>query len=115
MSWQINSEPIPFSSSEETQGGLTFGPLAGYEKEQLCETINTDTDTGVISKKSGGPVKAAWYDDPPEAGQAGPLPPKPVDPEELVSWDQFTQSTTFHGVKYIFGAQQFKLRRYASL
>ena len=30
---------------------------------------------------------------------------------DLLSWDEFTQSTTFHGVRYIFQRNHFKIRR----
>ena len=30
-----------------------------------------------------------------------------------MTWRTFTKSTTFHGIKYIFDVQSFKLRRYA--
>ena len=31
--------------------------------------------------------------------------------DDLLSWDEFTQSTTFHGVRYIFQRNYFKVRR----
>ena len=31
--------------------------------------------------------------------------------DDLLSWDDFTQSTTFHGVRYIFQRNHFKVRR----
>ena len=37
-------------------------------------------------------------------------PPKPVNPDHAQTFTEFTQDTTFHGVKYIF-ASQHKARR----
>ena len=30
--------------------------------------------------------------------------------DDLLSWDEFTQDTTFHGVRYIFQRNHFKIR-----
>jgi len=36
-----------------------------------------------------------------------------VETEDVeVSWQDFTQNTTFHGIKYIFNKAPFKGRRY---
>ena len=35
--------------------------------------------------------------------------------EDLPTWGDFTQSTTFHGVRYIFQRNHFKVRRWESL
>ena len=55
-------------------------------------------------------------------GQSPGNPPekKPIDQwgseevkgdEENVTWDTFTQNTTFHGVKYVFNRSQYRFRR----
>ena len=31
---------------------------------------------------------------------------------EIQTWDDFTQNTTIHGIKYIFEKSRFKFRRY---
>ena len=35
----------------------------------------------------------------------------PLDEVKVVDWNEFTQNTTFHGVKYIFEESPFRLRR----
>ena len=35
--------------------------------------------------------------------------------DEVQTWGDFTQSTTIHGVKYIFDKGHFKLRRYDTI
>ena len=50
----------------------------------------------------------------PEKGHDGFLPPPPATPDAVPSWNEFTQSTTIHGVKYIFDPRSHSLiRRYS--
>ena len=41
--------------------------------------------------------------------------PGDSEADRIVTWDDFTQSTTFHGVRYIFQRNHFRLRRYVQL
>ena len=37
------------------------------------------------------------------------------DKNEIITWDQFTENTTIHGVRYIFNKTFFKLQRQVKL
>ena len=39
-----------------------------------------------------------------------PLEEKPIEAEDLPTWSEFTENTTFHGIKYVF-QRGFKFRR----
>ena len=106
---------------------LYFGPLAGYDAEELDRRgLDQDKKTAKgfkwFSKKKTennaenkhtkplGPPSGAW-DDPPPTPQVGQWWKK-GDPEEIPTWDEFSQKTTFHGVRYIFDKTPFRTRRY---
>ena len=47
-------------------------------------------------------------------------PPEPIpawdkqderSPDDVISWIEFTENTTFHGVKYIFDDKPYRIRR----
>ena len=46
----------------------------------------------------------------PAAG-VGQSPDEKPDPEEVISWNEFAQNTTFHGIKYIFDKKPIGIRR----
>ena len=106
---------------------LYFGPLAGYDAEELNRRgLDQDKKTAKgfnwFSKKKPennaenkntkplGPPSKAWDDSPPtpQVGQWW----RKGDPEEIPTWDEFSQKTTFHGVRYIFDKTPFRTRRY---
>ena len=123
MQW----DPLSVTGNSEP---LYFGPLAGYDTEELDrkgldqDKKNTKGFKWVSTKESkdkataseekvqqkfpsGKPMKAWDYPPPtPEQGQDLKL-----DPDGVPSWDEFTQTTTFHGVRYIFDKSPNKLRR----
>ena len=37
------------------------------------------------------------------------------DKNDIITWDQFTENTTIHGVRYIFNKTFFKLQRQVKL
>ena len=110
---------------------LYFGPLAGYDTEELdrkgldqdkkttkgfkwlSKNESVDIQGGKIEPKSLFSVQVKAWDDPPptpEQGQKQGQGPK-LDLDGAPSWDEFTQTTTFHGVRYIFDKSPNKLRR----
>ena len=122
MEW----DPMTVTGSSEP---LYFGPLAGYDTDELDRRgLDQDKKTTKgfkwLSKKeptgkavtsvvkveqktpTGPPVKA--WDDPPPTPEQG----QKLDPDGVPTWDEFTQTTTFHGVRYIFDKSPNKLRRY---
>ena len=118
MQW----DPISVTGNSEP---LYFGPLAGYDTEELDRKgLDQDKkttkgfkwvskDKTTASEEKGqqkyplGPQVKAWDDPPtPEQGQGLKL-----DSDGIPSWDEFTQTTTFHGVRYIFDKSPNKLRR----
>ena len=108
---------------------LYFGPLAGYDTEELdrrgidqdkkttkgfkwvsaaagtAETAITKTTSATLQEKE--PLEPELPSS--ELGQ-GPRSKK-FGPDALPTWDEFTQKTTFHGVRYIFDKTRFKIRR----
>ena len=127
MEW----DSIAYVGSSEP---LYFGPLAGYDTDGLdrkgldqdkkttkgfkwLSTTESKDQTAASEEKAeqksplGPPVKS-WDDPPPtpEQGKAKGQGLK-LDPDGVPSWDEFTQTTTFHGVRYIFDKSPNKLRR----
>ena len=47
-------------------------------------------------------VEAAFDYHTPVKGQEAFLPPQAIHPEAVPTWNEFTQSTTIHGVRYVF-------------
>ena len=97
MSW----DPVAAISGGEP---LYLGPLDDNGKKTSDNKLN---DRKV-------PIRV-WYDastakQPEEIGQrsAG----QKDDLETLPTWSEFTQKTTFHGVRYIFDGTPFKIRRF---
>ena len=124
-------DPISVTGNSEP---LYFGQLAGYDTEELDrkgldhdkkitegfkwlpKTDSKDKATeneGKVEQKSplGPPVKA--WDNPPPTPEQGKTKDQglKLDPDVVPSWDEFTQTTTFHGVRYIFDKSPNKLRR----
>ena len=114
-------DPVSVSGSSEP---LYFGPLAGYDVEELdrkgldqdkkttkgfkwLSTKESTANVGKVEQKPplGPPVKA--WDDPPPTPKQG----LKLDSDGVPSWGEFTQTTTFHGVRYIFNKSPNKLRR----
>ena len=110
-----------------------FGPLAGYGPKELegletgkefkwLDKLPSDSNN-VLSVKienipSGPPTKVREAPPPrPEVdqgkGQCQEGRSSTKYPDEIPTWDEFTQTTTFHGVRYIFDKTPFKIRRYA--
>ena len=127
MQW----DPISVSGSSEA---LYFGPLAGYDLEELDrkglyqdkkttkgfkwlskteskDKVTTSEEKAEEKSQSCPPVKA--WDDPPPTPEQGKTEGQSLklDSEGVPSWDEFTQTTTFHGVRYIFDKSPNKLRR----
>ena len=122
MEW----EPITAPGSSES---LYFGPLAGYDTEELDrggldQDMNTVQDFKWLPEKEStvpseenieqkippGPPIKAWYDPPPTPEQ-GQKQGQRLDQDAFPTWDEFTQTTTVHGVRYIFDKSTNKLRR----
>ena len=109
---------------------LYFGPLAGYNTDEfgrrgLDQDKNTakgikcfsenkianyalKDNTETKSTNSYVPPFTTWDDPPPRVGQEW----RKGDAEEVPTWDEFSQKTTFHGVRYIFDKTPFRTRRY---
>ena len=117
MQW----DPVAVTYNSEP---FYFGPLSGYDTEKLDKKgLDQDKKNSKgfkwLSKKESmgdnvekkAPVNS-WDDPPPtpEQGQKQSQSLKP-DPDGAPSWDEFTQTTTFHGVRYIFDKSPNKLRR----
>ncbi len=116
----------------ETTEPFYFGPLSGYGTEEL-DRKGLDQDkkntTGFkwTSKKDphGKKDLPGAEPDPKEnlkkemskEGQGHPeghhegQRPRQKDLDEVPTWDEFTQKTTFHGVRYIFDETPFRVRR----
>ena len=119
---------------------LYFGPLAGYDTEELdrrglnqdkktakgfkwfskkkpSTNINSQVATTTTKNILPGPPTPAWDDPPPtpDVGQGKKQEQPPgynnKDSEDVPTWDEFTQTTTFHGVRYIFDKTPFRIRR----
>ena len=113
---------------------LYFGPLSGCDTEELDrkgldqDKKNTKGFKWLSKKEPEGNVltsedkveKKALFSKPVKAWDDPPPTPKPgqkqdqaqkLDPDGVPSWDEFTQTTTFHGVRYIFDKSPNKLRR----
>ena len=131
-------QPVSTVGSQEP---FYFGPLAGYGAEELDrrgldqdkktgkgfqwfskkDKLSSDSNNAVpvtIENAPPGPPTKAW-DGPPltpevDEGQGHDGRSSTKDLDEIPTWDEFTQTTTFHGVRYIFDKTPFKIRRYAS-
>ena len=113
---------------------LYFGPLAGYDTEELDRRgLDQDKKTtkGFKWVSAGAGETEATTKTRTKISATAPLQEKqPLDPgppsldldeghrskkfgqDELPTWDEFTQKTTFHGLRYIFDKTRFKIRRY---
>ena len=114
---------------------LYFGPLAEYDTEELDRRgIDQDKKTTKgfkwISAVTGSAEAASGKT---KTSSATSQEKQPLDPglpsselsqglrskklgrDELPTWDEFTQKTTFHGVRYIFDKTRFKIRRYQKI
>ena len=109
---------------------LYFGPLAGYDTEELDRRgIDQDKKTTkgfkwmsvavgeaeatVNAKKSATTQEKQHLDPSPFSSELNQgRRSKKFGPNELLTWDEFTQNTTFHGIRYIFDKTQLKIRRY---
>ena len=121
-----------------SQEPFYFGPLSGYDAEELDrrgldqdkktakgfkwfskkDKLPTHSDNVVsvkIENVPPAPPTKAWDGPPatpevdPGKGQHGRSSTK--YPDEIPTWDEFTQTTTFHAVRYIFDKTPFKIRR----
>ena len=127
MQW----DPISVTSNSEP---LYFGPRAGYDTEELdrkgldqdkkttkgfqwVSTKESKDRTTVSEEKAQQKSPQAYqvkaWDDPPPTPEQGKTKGQglKLDPDGVPSWDEFTQTTTFHGVRYIFDKSPNKLRR----
>ncbi len=59
---------------------------SGHEAFSVCAGVAAPFDYNVPDTKGGAFVP----------------PPQVSSPDSVVTWNQFTQQTTIHGVKYIF-------------
>ena len=122
MQW----DSIPYVGNSEP---LYFGPPVGFDSEELdIEGLDEDKKTTKGFKwlpktESKDTVKTSeeqaeqkpqlctivkiWDDSPPTPEQGKTK----SGPDGVPSWDEFTQTTTFHGVRYIFDKSPNKLRR----
>ena len=104
---------------------LYFGPLAGYDTEELDRRgidLDKKTTKGFkwMSEAATAKTKATSATSqekqpldpgPPSLELSQGLRSKKLGRDELPTWDEFTQKTTFHGVRYIFDKTRFKIRR----
>ena len=104
---------------------LYFGPLAGYDTEELDRRgIDQDKKTTKGFKWMSEAATAKTKATSATSQEKQPLDPGPPSSElgqglrskkfgkdEFPTWDEFTQKTTFHGVRYIFDKTRFKIRR----
>ena len=121
MSW----DPV---SAVGTAEPLYFGPLSGYDTTELDKRgLDQDKKTAQgfkwfpkktqLEKKPddknpvGRPVKA-WEESSSTLALNKGQDSKNTDLDDMPTWDEFSQKTTFHGVRYIFDRTQFKIRRY---
>ncbi len=74
---------------------LYFGPASGQDK-----TNDVPLDPYIPEKK---PPMGPWFNEPKSGAESSP--------ELSQTWDEFTQKTTFHGVRYIFDETPFRVRR----
>ena len=126
MSW----DPLSAVGSNEP---LYFGPLAGYDNEELDrkgleqdkKTANgfkgfsneksfkndTKSKTKLDSKTLLSHPAKAWE----EFSQTKTeIKSQNQHLEDTPTWDEFSRKTTFHGVRYIFHRSTSKIRRYTS-
>ena len=92
---------------------MYFGPLSGYDTEELdrkCLDQDKKTAKGFKWQSTKIPVQIGKEEN--DVCQVSDSMSK--TPDDIPSWDEFTQTTTFHGVRYIFDKTPFKLRRYGS-
>ena len=129
-------QPVSTVGSQEP---FYFGPLAGYGAEEpdrrgldqdkktakgfkwfsKKEKLPSDSNNAVpvtIDNVSPGPPAKAWDGPPPtpEVDQGQGHDGRSSAKDEIPTWDDFTQTTTFHGVRYIFDKTPFKIRRYVT-
>ena len=112
---------------------MYFGPLAGYDTEEL-DRRGLDQDKKVVQGfRWTSQDPGIKYEMKPEGnGRDTPTPPphlserwkcqcqcqcKAQSParesiiDEVPTWDEFTQNTTFHGIRYIFDPSAYRMRR----
>ena len=108
---------------------LYFGPLAGYDTDEFYRSWDQDKKTAkefkwfsenktanyALKDKTEtkntnlhGHLFTVWDDPPPQVDQDW----RKGDPEDVPTWDEFSQKTTFHGVRYIFDKTPFRTRRF---
>ena len=123
MAW----DPI---TAVHTTEPLYFGPLAGYDIEEL-DRKGLDQDKKNIKgfkwlskKESENPAEKHPLEknetegsvtSEVDQGQKKGECHKKKNPDDIPSWDDFMRTTTFHGVRYIFDKTPFKIRRSVSL
>ena len=108
-----------------TGNALYFGPLAGYNTEEL-DRRGLDQDKKTLkgfkwfSLKDSIPVSLTSTTTLPEkvsseSSKNHAILPQVSAPqnesEDIPTWDVFTRTTTFHGIRYIFDKTPFRLRR----
>ena len=103
-----------------TQGGATmyFGPLAGYDTEELDRRgLDQNKKTTKGFKWTAAKKKITAYQISSGRVEANQGPPPKIpetvedEPHDIPTWNDFTQTTTFHGVRYIFDRTPFRMRR----
>ena len=110
-------------SLSTTGNTLYFGPLSGYDTEELDrrgldqdkktlkgyewfsskDSNSTPTTIETIPFKKGASVSENKHSHQDQGSEK--------DSEDRPTWDHFTQRTTFHGIRYIFDQTPFRLRR----
>ena len=87
---------------------IYFGPLSDSNPDELGQKVS-DQD-----KKSATSFKWTSRTVPNSVGKNGNVENKGSQQEcaiDIPTWDAFTNTTTFHGVRYIFSKSSSKLRR----
>ena len=108
-----------------TGNALYFGPLAGYNTEEL-DRRGLDQDKKTLKAFKWFSLKDSI---PASSTSTNTLPEKvnsesnekhsnrvkgsasQSESENVPTWDVFTRTTTFHGIRYIFDKTAFRLRR----
>ena len=110
MSW----DPNVVSGDEP----LYFGPEAGHDTEEL-DRRGLDQDKKPSDYKNSFSDSTAenshaerHLDGPPQSPEVGQCRCYcQGQGEDVPTWDEFTQTTTFHGVRYIFDKTPCRIRR----
>lgn len=94
-----------FRKRNELKQNVLLSQECDLVGDELFSSQNSDAELGRISEA----------DPPSEKADKKPNGEIDEDAEEIITWTEFTQNTTFHGLKYIFDEKPFGLRRQVEL